>query len=138
MAEQKTRPTSETFEQFLARAVEPSRHADCRRVAGMMQAASGEQPVMWGAIVGFGTYRYRYASGHAGEWPRLAFSPRKKDLTIYIAPSVDQYPALLARLGRFRNGKVCLYLRSLAEVDPEVLEQLIRESARRMDELYPA
>ena len=138
MAEQKTKPTTETFEQFLARAVEPSRHADCRTVAAMMEEVSGEKPVMWGAIVGFGTYRYRYASGRTGDWPRLAFSPRKRDLTIYIGPSVDHYPELLAKLGRFRNGKVCLYVRSLAEVDPKVLEQLIRESSRHLNELYPA
>lgn len=138
MAEQKTRPTAETLEQFLARAVEPSRHADCRKVAAMMQEISGEPPVMWGAIVGFGTYHYRYASGHAGEWPRLAFSPRKKDLTIYVAPNVDHYPDLLSKLGPYRNGKVCLYLRSLADVDVQVLEQLIRRSAHHMEEHYPA
>ena len=137
MAEQKTKPSAETFEQFLARTIEPSRHADCRTVAAMMGRISGEAPVMWGAIVGFGTYRYQYASGRSGEWPRLAFSPRKKDLTIYVAPGVDHYPELLAKLGRFRNGKVCLYLRSLADVDPKVLEQLIETSARRMEELYP-
>lgn len=138
MAEQKTKPTAETFEHFLERAVEPSRHADCRRVAAIMEKFSGEKPVMWGAIVGFGMYRYKYASGRTGDWPRLAFSPRKKDLTIYIAPEVDHYPELLARLGPYRNGKVCLYLRSLADVDVKVLEQLIRESARSMDERYPA
>jgi hypothetical protein len=138
MAEQKTKPTAETFEHFLARAVEPSRHADCRAVAAMMEKISGEVPVMWGAIVGFGTYRYKYASGHSGEWPRLAFSPRKKDLTVYLAPSVDQYPELLGKLGSYRNGKVCLYVRSLAEVDLKVLEQLLMASKRAMDQLYPA
>lgn len=137
MAEQKTQPTKETLEQFLQRAVEPSRHADCRTVAAMMEKASGEKPVMWGGIVGFGEYQYKYASGHSGTWPRLAFSPRKKDLTIYIAPSVDHHPELLAKLGRCKTGKVCLYLRSLADVDLKVLEELIRESAREMDELYP-
>lgn len=138
MSEQKTKPTAETFQHFLARAVEPSRHADCRRIAAIMEKFSGEKPVMWGAIVGFGTYRYKYASGRTGDWPRLAFSPRKKDLTIYLAPGVDHYPELLARLGPYKNGKVCLYLRSLADVNVKVLEQLIRESARSMDERYPA
>ena len=138
MAEQKTKPTAETFDQFLARAVDPSRHADCRAVAAMMERATGEKPVMWGSIVGFGKYRYKYASGHGGEWPRVGFSPRRKDLTIYIMPGVDAFPELLTKLGRHKTGKSCLYLRSLGDVDSKVLETLIHEATRRMEKIAPA
>ena len=132
MADLKTKPTSESFSAFLERAVEPARQADCRTVARLMEKATGEKPVMWGTIVGFGRYRYRYASGHGGEWPLIGFSPRKKDLTLYIMPGVDAFPELMARLGRYKTGKSCLYLRSLADVDLEVLEQLIAEATRSM------
>lgn len=135
MAEQKTKPTSETFDEFLARAVEPARQEDCRAIAAMMENATGEKPVMWGTIVGFGKYRYEYDSGHGGEWPIIGFSPRKKDLTLYVMPGVDAFPELLARLGKYKTGRSCLYLRSLAEVDRKVLETLIQEATRRMDKL---
>jgi hypothetical protein len=135
MAEQKTKPTTETFEAFLSRSVEPARQQECRTVAAMMQRATGETPVMWGTIVGFGKYRYRYDSGHGGEWPLIGFSPRKKDLTIYIMPGVGEFPELLARLGRYKAGKSCLYLRSLADVDLAVLDTLVGEATRRMDTL---
>jgi len=134
MAEQKTKPTTETFEAFLIRSVEPARQQECRTVAAMMQKATGETPVMWGTIVGFGKYRYRYDSGHGGEWPLIGFSPRKK-VTIYIMPGVGEFPELLARLGRYKTGKSCLYLRSLADVDLAVLEALVGEATRRMDTL---
>jgi hypothetical protein len=132
MSELKTKPTAESFEAFLDRAVAPVRHADCRTVAAIMEKATGEKPVMWGTIVGFGRYRYTYDSGHGGEWPLIGFSPRKKDLTLYITPGVDQFPELLERLGRFKTGKSCLYLRSLQDVDLEVLETLVQEATRRM------
>ena len=131
MSELKTKPTAESFEAFLDRAVAPVRHADCRTVAAMMEKATSEKPVMWGTIVGFGRYRYTYDSGHGGEWPLIGFSPRKKDLTLYITPGVDQFPELLERLGRFKTGKSCLYLRSLEDVDLTVLERLVQETLER-------
>ena len=108
MAEQKTKPTKETFEALLTRTVEPARQHECRTVAAMMEKATGEKPVMWGTIIGFGTYRYRYESGHGGEWPLIGFSPRKKDLTLYIMPGLSEFPDLLGRLGKFKTGKSCL------------------------------
>jgi hypothetical protein len=135
MAEQKTKPTTETFEAFLTRAVEPARRPDCRTVAALMEKATGEPPVMWGTIVGFGKYRYRYESGHGGEWPLIGFSPRKKDLTLYIMPGVGEFPELLDQLGKYKTGKSCLYLRSLADVDLTVLEKLVGEATRKMEKL---
>jgi hypothetical protein len=135
MADQKTKPTKGTFEAFLTRTIEPARQQECRTVAAMMEKATGEKPVMWGTIVGFGKYRYRYESGHGGEWPLIGFSPRKKDLTLYIMPGLAEFPEFLDRLGKFKTGKSCLYLRSLADVDLKVLEDLVGEATRRMERL---
>ena len=132
MAEQKTKPTAEAFEQFLDRAVDPSRHADCNAMAAMMEAATGESPVMWGAIVGFGRYRYKYASGREGEWPLIGFSPRKSDLTLYIMPGFGRHEDLMSRLGKFRTGKSCLYIKRLSDVELPVLKELITKSVRSM------
>jgi hypothetical protein len=88
---------------------------------------------MWGgAIVGFGTYHYVYASGHGGDWPVVAFSPRKNDLTVYLMPGFEQHASLLQRLGRHKTGKSCLYLKRLADVDVDVLRQLIDASVAAM------
>src|SRR5690606_30414569 len=100
VAESKTRPTDETLPAFLERAVDPSRHADCNAIAAMMKEATGESPVMWGSIVGFGRYRYKYESGREGEWPLIGFSPRKSDLTLYIMTGFDRHEDLMSRLGK--------------------------------------
>ncbi len=131
--EAKTKPTSVSFGEFLATAVDPARHDDCRALAAMMQKATGEAAVMWGSsIVGFGRYRLQYADGHEEPWPVAAFSPRKNDLTIYIMPGLDEHDALLARLGKHKTGKVCLYIKRLADVDREVLQTLIAASVQAM------
>ncbi len=92
---------------------------------------------MWGDnIVGFGRYHYRYKSGHSGSWFVTGFSPRKRDLTVYIMLGFDRYSDLMARLGRFRTGKSCLYLRGLDDVDLDVLEALIAASVADLAEVY--
>ena len=132
MAEAKTQATTETLDEYLARSVDPLRHDDCRRLASMMREATGEAPVMWGAIVGFGRYRYQYQSGRTGEWPLVAFSPRKNDLTLYIMPGFDRYQSLLEELGKHKTGKSCLYIKRLADVDLTVLNALIVSSVISM------
>ena len=88
---------------------------------------------MWGtSIVGFGSYHYRYASGREGDWPLVGFSPRKRNLVIYIMPGFSDYGALLGKLGKFRTGKSCLYVNKLDDVDLELLEELVRQSASEM------
>ena len=132
MTEAKTKATTVTFDQFLATSVDPTRHGDCRALAAMMQAATGEVPVMWGAIVGFGRYRYQYESGREGEWPVVGFAPRKTDLTLYIVPGFDRFDALLGKLGKHKTGKVCLYIKRLADIDVKVLSAIIDDSVRAM------
>jgi hypothetical protein len=133
MAENKTQPTNASVADFLAAVPDPVRREDCRRVAAMMQAAAGAPPVMWGAaIVGFGAYRYTYASGRTGDWPVIGFSPRKNDLTLYLMPGFEQHADRLAKLGRHKTGKSCLYLKKLADVDLAVLDELITWSVQAM------
>ena len=130
--EPKTRPTSASVPDFLARQPE-ARRADCEAVCAMMQAATGEPPVMWGeAIVGFGRYAYTNTSRKTFEWPVVGFSPRKNDLTLYIMPGFDAFAGLMAKLGRHKTGKSCLYLKKLADVDAGVLREIIDGSVRAM------
>ena len=132
MTDAKTKATTVTFDQFLATSVDPTRHGDCRALAAMMQAATGEAPVLWGAIVGFGRYRYQYESGREGEWPIVAFAARKTELTLYIVPGFDHFDALLGKLGKHKRGKVCLYIKRLADVDIAVLETIIVARVKAM------
>ena len=129
----KTVPTQASVKAFIAGVDDATRRADCLALVKMMEQATGEKAVMWGdAIVGFGTYRYRYASGTAGDWPVAAFSPRKNDLTVYLMPGFEAQSELLARLGKHKTGKVCLYLKRLADVDLAVLQALIDRSVAAM------
>ena len=130
--EPKTRPTSASVPDFLARQPE-ARRADCEAVCAMMQAATGEPPVMWGeAIVGFGRYAYTNTSRKTFEWPVVGFSPSKHDLTLYIMPGFDAFAGLIAKLGRHKTGKSCLYIKQLADVDAGVLRGIIDGSVRAM------
>ena len=126
-AEPKTRPTGTTLQEFLAGVADPARRADCAAVAASMQQATGEPAVIWGSsIVGFGRYRYRYGSGREADWPLVGFAARKNDLTLYLV--FDGSEALLAKLGKHKTGKGCLYLKSLADVDQRVLAEMIARS----------
>ena len=138
MAEPGTRPTDASVEDFLAAVPDERRRADCFAVLELMRRVTGEPPRMWGpSIVGFGAYRQPYANGRALEWPVAAFSPRKQDLTLYIMPEFDDYEGLMARLGKHRTGKTCLYLKRLADVDLGVLEELVATSIARVRARYP-
>ncbi len=129
----KTVPTGASVKDFIAAVPDAQRRADCTAVARLMQAATGEMPVMWGsAIVGFGSYRQQYANGSTGDWPVVAFSPRRNDLTLYLMPGFEGASELMARLGKHKTGKVCLYLKRLADVDLAVLDELIRASVATM------
>jgi hypothetical protein len=132
----KTAPTERSVEAFLARVPEP-RRADCVALVKLMRGVTRAEPKMWGtSIVGFGSYHYRYASGREGDWLLSGFSPRKQDLTVYVMAGFDRYPELMNRLGQYRTGKSCLYLKRLADVDMAVLRQLVTASVRHMRQAY--
>ncbi len=127
MAEPKTKPTKESVKDFLNKVEDPERRADCFAVAKIMEEITGEKPKMWGpSIVGFGTYHYKYASGNEGDWPITGFSPRKKDLTLYIMVGYDRYAELMARLGKHSTGKSCLYIKKLSDIHMPTLKKLIK------------
>lgn len=127
MAELKTKPGHGSVRDFLAAITDPQRRRDCRTVLKIMQKATGARPVLWGdSIVGFGDYHYKYESGREGDWFLTGFSPRKRELTLYLMSGFERFGKLLDRLGRHKLGKGCLYLKSLEEVQLPVLEELIR------------
>lgn len=138
MAQNKTQPTAISVDAFIAAVSDPHKQGDARRLAAIMERLTGEPAKMWGpSIVGFGSYRYRYDSGREGEAARIGFSPRAKELVIYLVDGYEQSGDLLARLGKHRIGKSCLYIKKLADVDMTVLEELIAASLSTMDEKYP-
>jgi len=133
----KTKQTERSVAAFLATIKDDDRRRDCRSILAIMKKITRAEPKMWGtSIVGFGAYHYVYASGQEGDWPVTAFSPRKQALTIYIMPGFDRYPALMRKLGKFKTGKSCLYLKSLADVDLPTLKMLIKESVAYMKRRY--
>jgi hypothetical protein len=137
MAELKTRPAGGEREvkAFLAAIPDAAKRADAGVVLALMREVTGKPPQLWGgSIVGFGSYHYKYASGHEGDWFLTGFSPRKQ-VTLYIMAGFTRYEALLAKLGKFKTGKSCLYVNKLADVDLTVLRQLVKASAEHVAQL---
>ena len=128
MAEIKTKPTDVSVDAFLDTVQHPVRRADGKALRAMMERITGEPAVMWGpSMVGFGTYHYRYDSGHEADMCRIAFSPRSANLVLYVG-GFPEYEALLAKLGKHKRSKACLYLNKLADVDAEVLDEIVRRT----------
>ena len=135
MTELKTRMTDASADAFLDSVENERRRADTRTVMAIMERVTGETPKMWGdSLIGFGHYHYRYASGREADWFVTGVSPRKQALTVYIMSGFDAYPDLMARLGKYRTGKSCLYINRLDDVDLATLEALIRLSVAAMRE----
>lgn len=129
MAEPKTTRSDASVPAFLDAVADPRRREDALQLCELMTEETGEAPAMWGtAIVGFGAYTYRYATGREGDWPAVGFSPRKQALTLYLSQEFDGYAELLARLGPHSTSRACLYLKRLSDVDVDVLRQLVRDS----------
>ncbi|MGL4496985.1 MAG: DUF1801 domain-containing protein [Beijerinckiaceae bacterium] len=139
MADNKTKPTSESVETFIAGLESAQRRAESSALIAMMQRITDERPRLWGpSIIGFGRYHYRYDSGREGDAPLVAFSPRKPALVIYIMTGFAEADALLAKLGPHSTGKSCLYIKALDRVDLSVLEKLVTQSYRAMKDKYHA
>ena len=123
--ELKTKAREGGVDAFLAGVEHPVRRADAEALRAMMERATGEPARMWGpSIVGFGSYHYRYESGHEGDMCRVGFSPRSAHLVLYVG-GFEGFDELLGRLGKHKRSKACLYVNKLADVDPEVLESII-------------
>ena len=113
---------------YLATIASPKRRRDAETMLGIMERASGQAPVMWGTIVGYGQYHYRYASGREGDAPAAGFSARKTATVVYVTDGVAHHEDLLALLGPHTTGVSCIYLKDLTAVDLEVLEAIVAKS----------
>jgi hypothetical protein len=137
MVENKTKPTAASVDTYLAAIDDEQRRKDCDVIAKLMSKATKAQPRMWGSsIVGFGSYHYKYASGHEGDSCVTGFASRKGDISVYLVASAPDQEALLAQLGKHKMGKACLYIRKLADVDLKVLEKLIVGSVAEVKRRY--
>ena len=138
MNENKTRPSGESVEAFLDKIADSGRREDSRALCSLFRRVTGEEPELWGgSMVGFGRYKYRYESGREGEWLATGFAPRAKELVVYLMADSPQREQQLASLGKHRSGSSCLYIKRLADVDIDILEQLIRSSLQALRERYP-
>ena len=137
MAEPKTKPTKQSVAGFLKTVTDAQMREDAGAVIEIMRGATKADPVMWGtSIIGFGSYRYKYASGREGDWPIVGLSPRKKNLTIYIMPGFAEHGNLLAKLGKHSIGGSCLYIRRLSDIDLPTLKKLVTLSVASMKKKY--
>jgi len=138
MAETKTRPTNASIEAYLASRASPDQLADCKAIMAMCKRVTRQPPRMWGpSMVGYGSYSYKYDSGHSGEAFLAGFAIRGKELTVYLLADSPTQIKLLGRLGKHRMTKSCLYLKRLSDVDPKVLESLIAGSVAGITRRYP-
>ena len=137
MSDLKTQPTKKSPKAFINKLDHAGRKADCHLLLEIHERATGKSPIMRGdSIIGFGQYHYEYKSGHKGDWPTAGFSPRKQNMTIYIMLGFDRYQPLLARLGKHKHSKSCLYINKLADVDLTVLEEIIKKGYEDMHSVY--
>lgn len=131
--EPKTKPTKVVPKDFIASVADEQKRKDAEWVMSMMSEVTGEPPVMWGgSIIGFGNYHYVYASGREGDWMVTGFSPRKAALSIYLMSGVERETELLAKLGKYKTGKSCLYIKRLTDVDTDVLRELVVASVAKV------
>ena len=141
-AKNKTVPFGLAIEDYLAAISDEARRADCTRLHAMMSEISGFPAKMWGAklssaIAGYGEYHYKYDSGREGDAPRLGFSSRAQNISIYIMPGYDELGDELSRLGKHKVGKSCLYIKRLSDVDEAALRDIMTKSFAIMAERYP-
>jgi hypothetical protein len=137
MAELKTKPTKASVKAFIDSIEDGQKRADARKIASMMRRATGARAKLWGAsIVGYGSYKYTNSKGEDFEWMLTGYSPRKQALSIYIMPGFATFERLMSKLGKYKTGKSCLYIRRLSDVDEKVLEQLIGRSVQHMRKKY--
>jgi hypothetical protein len=144
MAENKTKPTAVSVDAFIEAVEHPGKREDAKELDALFRKVTGEEPKMWGpTIVGYGQYHYKYDSGHEGDICRVGFSPRKARHSLYLLNcSLDgeqtEFAALRGQLGKIGNGKGCLYVNKLADIDLGILEQMVVLSWRYSHDRYPA
>ncbi len=137
MAEPKTKPTKASVDKFIESQSSETVRDDCRTLVNLMESIVGAPPVMWGnAIIGFGTYTYGYSSGKSGDWPLLAFSPRKANITIYLMGGLNGKEELLKKLGKHKAKGVCLHIKTLEDLHQPTLKKLLVDSFKYILKKY--
>ena len=137
MAENKTKPGKASVTAFVNGIEDKQKRSDVKKIAAMMREATGSRATMWGSsIIGFGSYHYKYASGREGDFMVTGLSPRKQALTVYIMPGFGRFESLMAKLGKYKTGKSCLYIKRLSDVDEQVLKRLIVGSVKYTRQNY--
>ena len=136
-ASNKTKKTEDSVESFIDAVSDETKRNDSLKLLELMQQVTGWNPKMWGSIVGFGDYHYKYESGREGDYFRLGFSPRAKNISIYIMPGYQDFDDELSRLGKHKMGKACLYINKLSDVDESVLLEIFEKGLNIMAEKYP-
>ena len=135
----KTHATAASVDAFIDKQASEAVRDDCRALMKLMQELTGEEPHMYGpTIVGYGTYHYKYASGHEGDAPLAGFSPRKPELVLYLTPGLfEQETELMKKLGKCKTTKGCLYVKRLENIDIGVLKALLKKSIALVRKTYP-
>ena len=137
MAELKTKQNDESVLKFLNTITDETKRKDCFEIVEMMKNVTGLPSVMWGAaIIGFGSYHYKYESGHEGDMCMIGFSPRKQNITLYVKAAAEETNALLEKLGKHKTGKGCLYINKLSDVNIDVLKKIIKSAFEYMNTTY--
>jgi len=137
MAENKTRPTATSVQDFIDGLDSERRRGEARELDALFRQVTGWRPVLWGdSLIGYGAYHYVYDSGREGDMLATGFSPRKARHSIYIMPGYADYGTILARLGKHAKGKSCLYVNKLADIDLDVLAELIENGLRDLAERW--
>jgi len=138
VSETKTKPTEVSAESHIAAITNEEQRTDAQTLVALMRRVTGQEPRMWGpSIVGFGSYHYKYASGHEGDAALAGFAVRRSELVVYTAPGFEGREVLLAKLGKHKAGKACVYIRRLADVDLNILETLVAQSVADTKRRYP-
>jgi hypothetical protein len=139
MYELKTKETDNSVIEFIEQVDNPKKREDAYRLLDIFTETTGFEAKMWGpSIIGFGSYHYKYESGHEGDAPLVGFSPRKAKISLYFAPGETQRKVLLNQFGKHTTGKACVYINKVADIDVDVLQELIKHSVTFLTELYPS
>lgn len=137
MSQNKTHPTDQSVKSFIDSLDDQQKIADSYSLIELMKQITGCEPKMWGpSIIGFDQYHYKYESGREGDFLKVGFSPRKRELSIYLMCSFDKNDELMKKLGKHRTGKSCLYVKRLEDINMDVLRDLVQESVKYVDERY--
>ncbi|WP_163411563.1 DUF1801 domain-containing protein [Flavobacterium ajazii] len=139
MAKNKTTETESSVIDYIDAVAEEVKRKDAFELLKIIREVTGFEPRMWGAsIIGFGNYHYKYESGHEGDAPLVGFSPRKDAISLYLSSSFENKEELLSKFGKHKAGKGCIYIKKLADINNDILKQMISESVKELQKLYPS